>query len=241
VANKDRLRVNRANTIINLTSREQETTLGVALAQVIARLFKDFGLELHHRRTWPLADIVKQLSADFPDVDFYTPSKGTSMSPDGGVLSICHDNGAYHPILISEVKNQGTNDLREAEGKSRQAKGNAIERLGKNVIGIRAAMLSETIVPFVCFGYGVDFADGSSILDRVATIAMFGRLNRINVVNSGDSGQFNRGSFFFRAPSWDAEEMEEIMYEVASRSIYYYFAKYGREAFRVDNLVMPQS
>ena len=31
--------------------------------------------------------------------------------------------------------------------------------LGKNVIGFRAAMLTEAIMPFVCFGYGCDFDD----------------------------------------------------------------------------------
>lgn len=46
-------------------------------------------------------------------------------------------------------------------------------------------MLREAIMPFVCFGYGIDFEDGSSILDRVATIAMFGHLNRIHLMKSG--------------------------------------------------------
>ena len=79
-----------------------------------------------------------------------------------------------YPILISEAKNQGTNDLRLQEGLTKQAKGNAIERLGKNVIGLRTALMRESIFPFVCFGYGCDFAPDSSILDRVTTIAMFG-------------------------------------------------------------------
>ena len=43
-------------------------------------------------------------------------------------------------ILISEVKSQGTNDAREKEGKSKQAMGNAIERLGKNMIGFRTPL-----------------------------------------------------------------------------------------------------
>ena len=154
------------------------------------------------------------------------------MRPDGGILSMLDNEGTARPILITEVKNQGTNDLRVAEGKPKQAKGNAIERLGKNVIGFRTAMMSEAIVPFVCFGYGCDFADDSSILDRVSTIAMFGTLNTVNVVNQGESGSFNRGSFFFREQKWSVDEMAEVMYEVASRSIYYYFASYGEATFR---------
>lgn len=231
MAEKHRLRLNRAGTIINLTSRQQETALGGALTVATAELLDQFGFELVHKKRWLLSDIVDRLSADFPEVDFYTPSAQASMNPDGGFLSIKDHDGVEYPILISEVKNQGTNDLRLAEGKKAQAKGNAIERLGKNVIGVRTAMLNEGIVPFVCFGYGIDFADGSSILDRVATIAMFGQLNEIYVVNTGSQEQFNRGSFFFRQPEWTEAEMAQILVEVGGRSIHYYLAKYGEGHF----------
>ncbi len=83
------------------------------------------------------------------------------MRPDGGILSIVANDEKRYPVLITEVKNQGTNDLRAQEGKTKQAKGNAIERLGKNVIGFRTAMMTESIVPFICFGHGCDFADDS--------------------------------------------------------------------------------
>jgi type II restriction enzyme len=107
--------------------------------------------------------------------------------------------------------------------------GNAIERLGKNVIGVRTAMLSEGITPFVCFGYGIDFADGSSILDRVATIAMFGELNRTSVVDLGEGVTFNRGSFYFREAEWTVEEMTSVLLDISTRSIHYYLAKYGKD------------
>lgn len=203
----------------------------------MVNVVEKFGLELTHQKRWSLQAIVDALRADFPDIDFYDPTPNTSMSPDGGILSIQSLEGAHHPILISEVKNQGTNDLRALEGKAKQAKGNAIERLGKNVIGFRTAMLSEAIVPFVCFGYGIDFEDGSSILDRVATINMFGRLNEVNVVNVGEGGVFNRGSFFFREKEWTIDEMEEILTDIATRSIHYYFSKYGEQSFKADTTI----
>lgn len=220
-----------------MTSRQQESTLGQALARTMVNVVEKFGLELTHQKRWSLQAIVDALRADFPDIDFYDPTPNTSMSPDGGILSIQSLEGAHHPILISEVKNQGTNDLRALEGKAKQAKGNAIERLGKNVIGFRTAMLSEAIVPFVCFGYGIDFEDGSSILDRVATINMFGRLNEVNVVNVGEGGVFNRGSFFFREKEWTIDEMEEILTDIATRSIHYYFSKYGEQSFKADTTI----
>lgn len=237
MAHKNRLRLNRAGTIINLTSSKQESSLGQALQSVIVRIAEDFNISLRHDSKWMLADLVANLGREFPDVTFYEPSRRSSINPDGGILSIRDDENRLYPILISEVKNQGTNDLRLAEGKKRQAQGNAIERLGKNVIGFRTAMLKEAIVPFVCFGYGIDFEDGSSILERVATIAMFGSLNEVHLVNEGEGGQFNRGSFYFRRNTWEQDEMENIMYDIASRSIYYYLAKYGANFFAKDDKI----
>ena len=157
------------------------------------------------------------------------------MTPDGGITFLVDKYNIYYPILIFEVKNQGTNDLRLQEGKTIQAKGNAVERLGKNVIGFRTYMLDEAIFPFVCFGDGCDFEKGSSILDRVKTIAMFGNLNKDYTSNIGVNGIFNRGSYYFRDEKWTYEEMYKIVSDVAERSVYYYFSKYGKENFEVKN------
>ena len=232
MARKADLRRLRTRTVINTTSKKQESHLGIALQRVVDRLETDFGVKLYHETQWKLIDIVEELRLAFPDIEFDCKFSNTSMRPDGGVLSLRDREERLRPILITEVKNQGTNDLRKAEGKTPQARGNAIERLGKNVIGFRTAMLAEQIVPFICFGYGCDFAEDSTILDRVTTIAMFGPLNRINVVNQGESGMFNRGSFFFREQQWTVDEMEELMFEVASRSVHYYFARYGSKIFK---------
>lgn len=234
MARKADLRRQRTGTVINLTSKQQESLLGVALTAVVEKLTQRFGVRLYHERDWRLRDVVAMLRDSFPDIPFHYYFETSAMRPDGGILSVIDRDGKKHAILIVEVKNQGTNDLRALEGKTPQAKGNAIERLGKNVIGFRTAMLPEAIMPFVCFGYGCDFADTSSILDRVVTIAMFGPLNEINVVSQGEHGRFNRGSFFFREEKWTDHEMATIMYEVGKRSLHYYFAKYGEQHFRVD-------
>ena len=233
MAEKARLRLNRYGTIINATSSKQELQLVDALIVATERIISKFGLELKHTKTVMLKDIVAELQESFPSVGFGDPLPKTYMSPDGGILSILSEDGQQKfPILITEVKNQGTNDLRQAEGLAKQAMGNAIERLGKNVIGFRTMMLAEGIIPFVCFGYGWDFQEGSSIIDRVRTIAMFGELNRVNVVPEGDEGLFNRGSFFFRQDPWSSEEMTDVMVDVGTRAIHYYFAKHGEGAFK---------
>lgn len=234
MADRDRLRVQRTGTIINTTSKKQETEVIQALERVIRYLDTKFGkrITLSHSKQWRLGDIVSELQHTYPDVEFHHHFDNTYIRPDGGLLFIegGEEDSMTYPILISEVKNQGTNDLRAREGLPRQARGNAIERLGKNVIGLRTALMRESIFPFVCFGYGCDFEEVSSILDRVSTMAMFGRLNKTYLHNE-EGGKFNRGSFYFREERWSVDEMLDVMKDIAERSILYYFSKYGEDYF----------
>lgn len=234
MANKERLRELRADTIINATAKQQESELIKALYKVVEYLEDRFAkrITLSHKKQWLLRDIINELRPYFPDIDLHCHFNNTSMKPDGGILSIksIKDSTLTYPILISEVKNQGTNDLRAKEGLRKQARGNAIERLGKNLIGFRTALLRESIFPFVCFGYGCDFEETSPILDRISTMAMFGRLNKSYLHNEED-GRFNRGSFYFRAERWTADEMFDIMKDIAERAVLYYFSKYREDYF----------
>jgi len=233
MANKHNLRLHRANTVINTRSKGQEKVMVRALVTVVAGLNAKFpGIKLHHVIEWKLKDVVEQLRANFPKVDFHYFFSSSAMRPDGGILSLVAKNGQAYPILIAEKKNQGTNDLRALEGQGKQAKGNAIERLGKNVIGFRTAMKTETIFPFVCFGDGCDFDDDSSILDRVVTIAQFGKLNVEHLHNQGSNSEFDRGTFYFRVEEWSEDEMAQLSLKLAEKSVFYYFSKYGEEAFR---------
>jgi len=235
MAQKNRLRINREkeSPIINVSSSKMEQDVMVALSQTVEHIRNKFGVLLHHKSNLYLKDVVAELKKLYKDVDFFYLFDTSSMRPDGGILClVSKDKKECFPILITEVKNQGTNDLRQKEGKPKQAKGNAIERLGKNVIGFRTALLHEAIFPFVCFGDGCDFAPDSSILDRVVTIAMFGNLNKTRVHNEGSNGIFNRGSFYFRQEKWTAKEMQKIMIEIAEKSVYYYFSKCGESYFK---------
>jgi len=232
MANKANLRKQRTGTIINNTSEKREGKAAVALGKVILHIIKKFGVKLEHESNMYLKDIITKLKEIYPEVDFDYNFDSSSMRPDGGILYIVAKNEQKYPILITEMKNQGTNDLRIKEGKKKQAKGNAIERLGKNVIGFRTALLNESIFPFICFGDGCDFAKDSSILDRVITISMFGKLNIIRVHNEGPNGIFNRGSFYFREKLWSPTEMADKMKDIAEKSVYYYFSKYGENQFK---------
>ena len=210
MAGKNQLREQRAGTVINVTSKKQESDVIGALRQVVEHLDRKFGkkISLTHEKQWYLRDIVAELRRTYPDTEFHYHFDTSSIRPDGGILHIQGKPGDKftYPVLIAEVKNQGTNILRAQEGLPKQAKGNAIERLGKNLIGLRAALMRESIFPFVCFGYGCDFEPDSSIFDRVSTMAMFGELNKTYLHNE-EGGKFNRGSFYFRAQHWSVDEM----------------------------------
>lgn len=235
MARKHQLRDQRGGTVINVTSKRQESDVIVALRRVVEYLDGKFGkrLSLVHEKQWYLRDIVAELRHSYPEVDFFYHFDSSSIRPDGGILYMQgrSDDKLTYPILIAEVKNQGTNDLRAQEGLPKQAKGNAIERLGKNLVGLRAALMRESIFPFVCFGYGCDFEPDSSILDRVSTMAMFGKLN-ITYLHNEEGGRFNRGSFYFRPERWLVDEMVAVMKDIAERSVLYYFSKYREGHFR---------
>ena len=153
-----------------------------------------------------------------------------SIVPDGGVLYLVNkNNGDLFPLVIAEIKRQGTNNERVAEGKGKQATGNAIERLGKNLIGIRAMMNYEKITPFVCFGWGCDFKIDSeetgTVRSKVVMMNEFYDLNKIYVFKkdgSADLNDYAPVSMFFREEKWSIGEMYDIMKEIAEASIRYY-------------------
>lgn len=129
MSKKEQLRKLRAGTVINLTAQGQETSLGLALLSVESKLQAEFKVSMLHEANWPLKDIVHRLRTSFSAVPFHHHHDRSSIKPDGGFLWLVDLAGAKYPILISEVKNQGTNDKRAVEGLAKQAKGNAIERL----------------------------------------------------------------------------------------------------------------
>ena len=232
MSNKAQLSNQRLDTIINSISLTEDKLCFRVISKLKEQLKSDFNVNLQWEKKVLLGDVISILKNAFPEVSFADVRPSSFMSPDGGITYIVDKSGNRYPLLIVEVKNQGTNDSRAIAGLKPQSRGNAIERLGKNVIGFKTYMLTENIFPFVCFGDGCDFDEGSSILDRVITIAMFGELNVDHTTNVGPNGIFNRGSYYFRKDRWTFDEMYAILYSIAKRAIYYYFSKYGEEQFK---------
>lgn len=231
MSKRDDLRGTRKGTVINVDSNKMENRLSLALEQVKESLSTKVQAKVEHNQSVYITQIAQNLNSDYPGLKIDFHFQNTFLKPDGGIIYAIGKSGKKHVLLISEAKRQGTNNLRADEGLPKQAKGNAIERLGKNVIGFRMWLSAESIFPFVVFGEGVDFAPDSSILDRVSTIAMFAPLNTVEVRNVGQNHQFGRGSFFFRVEAWTQREMVEILNRVVNESLTYYLEKYGQEEF----------
>lgn len=138
-----------------------------------------------------------------------------SLQPDGGVIWM--DN--KYPILISEMKRQGTNDERKIEGKNKQAVGNAIERLGKNLIGFKCLYENDAILPFICFCWGCDTVDGT-FLGKLYTLNSFYELN---VIYTEETETINRPfTCLTKTSSFTMEELIIPMLEIAEKAIQYY-------------------
>lgn len=227
MANSDFLRQNlNQHSIKNSISVKMDKDIDIAVYKVIAMLEAKYPeLKFHHTKKMFLSDIINGLGNEFPEyAPLYSDVLKTSfITPDGGFIHATDPSGQEKIILVSEVKRQGTNDKRADEGKAKQAMGNAIERLGKNLIGIRAIFKSDKVLPFVCFGQGYDFQEGSSILDRVVTMNEFFPLNRTHVQKAYEP--FEPVSMYFRYEDWTLDEMVEILFDVATQAVNQIFDK----------------
>lgn len=208
----------------NTLSKEDDRHVSEAMLRVIAYLetrmdLTSLGYRLEYTKRIFLHELIDMIRSYEKRTEFALPVAETSfMKPDGGILLLRSESDpAFKRIVLAvEVKRQGTNDKRLAEGKAIQSRGNAIERLGKNLIGFRAALQYEKVTPFICFGWGDDFKDDSSINDRVITMNEFYPLNRTFVFKREG---FAPVSMFFREREWQPDELFERMKEVAETAI----------------------
>lgn len=221
------------HTIKNNQSQLQDNVARKVTLYILSKLRLKYPLlEFGMDTTFLTKKLEKMVSSDT------NCHKKTSLKPDGGLLWVIIEGKKYY-ILILEQKKQGTNDSRLIEGKLKQGKGNAVERLGKNVIGFEILFGDEDINPLVVFLQGCDFFDKeSTIPDRVRTIFRFLPMNQINLFKIQiQKYNWSAGSFFMRGHSmndvpgtsdWTFDEMSNIGLNVAEQSIEYYLYKYGK-------------
>ena len=226
MATRDQLRKNKdQHKPKNTKSKIDDKRVLDAMNKTIEYINKRFpslkkdGYYVEYQKRIKLTDLVSIIKEYGQRNEYATlTTKDAFISPDGGMLLLRKDDDETYRrlVLVVEMKRQGTNDEREKEGKKRQSQGNAVERLGKNLIGVRSTLQYENITPFVCFGWGVDFKEGSSILDRVITMNEFYDLNKIYVFKKDG---YSPVSMFFRNKQWSVKELFEIMKEIAETSI----------------------
>lgn len=216
----------------NTLSKEDDKAIYQSMQQVIEYLQQRFdstgmltGYEILFAKEVQIADMIAHIRSRDVRAEFDFDYIDRAIKPDGGVLWLRHiESGSKRPLLFAEIKRQGTNDQRISEGKKKQAVGNAIERLGKNLTGIKAMMNHDKITPFVCFGWGCDFTD-KTVLSKVSMLNEFYPLNHTYVFKRDGSSDYNRFSpvsMYFREALWTMEEMTAVMKEIAETALRYY-------------------
>lgn len=218
----------------NTKSKIDDKEINIAANNVIAYLKKRFDMankwpdyELLYDKKIKIIDMIKFIESKKIRSEFFPYDEGRSIVPDGGIIYLIDKvNDVKLPLLIAEVKHQGTNKERIQKGKNKQATGNAIERLGKNLTAIKSYLHYENITPFVCFGHGCDFAPNElTVLNKIWCLNEFYDINKIFVNkrdNDKDHGGFSPVSMYFREEKWSVSEMTEIMKEIAEYSFRYW-------------------
>lgn len=232
---RDALRKSHIHILLNDHSSKMESRLDKALELTEQAVRNETGLTIKRIDKLYVKGLVQELNRRYAKqigVEFDRAFKMTDNSwlkPDGGFWYVEDWPEPRRWILVAEAKRQGTNDARAQEGLPKQAKGNAIERLGKNMRGFDALFLGEDITPFVCFGEGCDFAPDSSILDRVSTLNGFFPLNRVFVdkIKLPDGTDVLKpASLFFRCDPWTPKEMHDVLLPVCLHAIEHYRRRY---------------
>ena len=218
----------------NIQSKKDDKDIYVAAEAVINYLHDRFDMDnnfenyhLEYDNKIKISDMIGFIKKKGIRTEFYTYDDTRAIFPDGGVIYLVDEKeDIKYPLVIAEVKHQGTNKERVKEGKEKQATGNAIERLGKNLTAIKTYMHYENITPFVCFGHGCDFAeDQLTVLSKIWCLNEFYDINKIYVNkrdNDREHGGFSPVSMYFREEAWTQEEMFDIMKEIAEYSFRYW-------------------
>ena len=184
------------------------------IIKILTEMFPNHTFEI---KTKLMFNQIEKYTRRTFNIDYDYSRRG--LQPDGGIIWM----DDTFPILISEMKRQGTNNEREKEGKGRQAVGNAIERLGKNLKGFDCLYENDDILPFICFCWGCDVVDGT-FLGKLYTLNSYNELNiiydtPINARNKPFTCLLKENGPF------TLEEMVIAMLQVAISAIKYYEGK----------------
>ena len=169
---------------------------------VLELLKQDFPqLEFRHRKSVGKKEINEALRAVDGELGQTLFLADASIKPDGGIIEVKDDHGAWRVILVSEAKHQGKDIENIQAGKlvgkrnnqDVMAAGNAIERAHKNISEIANFMLAESHFPYVLFLEGSNFLTHDVIVTRpdgrkVTLTYNSGELNRLDRLTAANYG-----------------------------------------------------
>ena len=197
--------------IFNESALQHERKLQESVLKIKSELESMYPeLKFTYRKKLYLSEIVEKLGKTF------TPeSKKPYVNPDGGLLFI-EWNGTEYPILISEAKKQGSNDVRLKKGLKIQSRANAIERAYKNALAFSQYNEKLDYNPYVIFACGCDFDKDSSIIDRLWHLTRFEPMNtNLSLFNEDVTSVYLKGHHYTEEPNfWTVSEIYEIMKEI---------------------------
>lgn len=158
VLSKNLKELNEAARKLNDVSKRTDKVLENAMTEKVIPYAQKLYNNIVHKKSISLYECQKRFGMTPPD----ELKQNVSMKPDGGILF-----AGDKPILVSEMKVQGTNDMRFQNNMPRQATGNAIERAAKNVRGAEMFLDYLPVFPYVIFASGCDFHPTETISSRL--------------------------------------------------------------------------
>ena len=173
------------------------------------------------KQNFPQHKFELRFTLTFEEIENYAKIKHTNFNtdrkvkPDGGVIWM----DGHYPILIGEMKHQGTNDARIAEGKKKQATGNAIERYGKNLMAFHTLYMNDEILPVVAFCHGCDFLD-ETVHAKLHALNSFHECNEIYTKPTSD--RLKPSTILYQKEEWSNSQMLSVMYKIAESAINYF-------------------
>lgn len=171
-------------------------------------------------------DVMKQVETLEPieDKNVLLQQKNlkNGILPDGGLLYLEQDGYPKQLLLTSEMKHQGTNYERQLEGKAKQANGNAIERMHKNIDVVRAYMSNETVFPYIVYCWGEDFAN-TVVQCKILPAVQQHEFNRDYTIKYGSERIPSASVYLKPYPHpFTVQELYEIGLQVALESLIHY-------------------
>jgi len=201
---------NRLNDISKHSEKVLEEVIHKTVIPYANKVLEPLGGVIRFEKTISLYDCQKH----FLGINLNENNKKVFMKPDGGILFADFKDKSI-PILITEDKCQGTNDILFSKDLPRQATGNAIERGAKNIRGAEMIFSKYSFFPYVIFASGCDFHHTETISKRLEMMNMgmpnhYFEIKEINQdislnteINIKKINNFGIASIFVKAHKWD--------------------------------------